>query len=1035
MGVLLEDGDPNAVAKSLWDGNYKAPTPKKAKKSESLDVPAIFDDELSSLGYPDSTRIAMLGNLGRENAWNTNTIFGGHSDPKNAALNRGLFSWQGNRRTQLDNYLAQNGGDWTPSEENVRLQTRFLDNELRSQYPKLHNVLSSPDVDIPRASKALRRYIKYVPVAPYNTPDDEYDVKNNRQWAEKALARGLGVFNPNKVAQKLWDDPTPVSDPAPSADAITPTSVSPATSQPAPEDLAKALWAENLPESVEPPVTNTKSFLAPSGEVVPIANGQPVVPVPPLAQPDVGGQIDGHAEVDVPTLETDPRTVTAAVPAPPISEPPPNQTPSVLESTDPSKLFAGNVRVAQPKKPEKQKHYGADSGVISDIPETQPLQPVDAKNALNAVSDTLTVPKDLNEEQAKAYVRGHLAAKYGGGKFDDFQFLDGYHPGNAVNVTYGDLQSAGININPLISQKVAERRTEEPTPDLRVGKDFTKEDAERLNQTFGPTIAAAIGGAIAAGGHTANAVAGLIKVINELSPTKMDSMLGAAKLKPYRPGQDVVDYLKGIGASTGSLAANTGEKYQDVATDEDGAQGYLPGRPIEKETWATVGGKALGGLADLPRIAVIPGGPIVAFGSDAFLQSAAEGDSVDWDKAKIEAAKNGSLGALAMIAPGVGSIAARGLEKTAAKVLLEEGVSLGTVGGGTYVTSRAFGDSPEDAFKNAVVFSAFHLMNTAGKAITNIPVRVKDEKGNEAVIKIDEKGEVKTLDPETEAQATVAIPDNETNPEVQSQPAPVDAKPLVQDEPVKVPDEIPVNPPAPATDNTAPAVSPSGIAPTVSENGIAPETQTEKPADAQQQPVAPSSLDLEGRHPPPKPEIQNNGRASKIGKSIEQKAIENNLTESFGGTAEYSPTTVKRQAELAADVLADPKRVDRIIAGEEELPEGLRGASFIKAVEDKAQADGDAGTLRNLAQSKLTSDTSAYAQEMRMMKERLPDSATVKLRELSEARKQAAQQRLGKVSVDEAMHKEIQKIKDVVKITRPRRQDWKSFIEEITCKT
>jgi tRNA G10 N-methylase Trm11 len=182
------------MSDSIWDILAPPPSTQPTTKKKDLDVPRIVDDELKKLGYNENARLAILGNLGRENSWDANTIFGGHPDPKNKAYNRGLISWQGDRRTDLENFIAQNKGDWTANENNLRLQTRFLDNEIRTKYPKVFQQLNTGN--LPTVSRALREYIQYVPTAPYNTPDAEFDVQNNRIWAEKAKQRGL--------AQKAW---------------------------------------------------------------------------------------------------------------------------------------------------------------------------------------------------------------------------------------------------------------------------------------------------------------------------------------------------------------------------------------------------------------------------------------------------------------------------------------------------------------------------------------------------------------------------------------------------------------------------------------------------------------------------------------------------------------------------------------------------------------------------------------------------------------------------------------------------------------
>jgi GGDEF domain-containing protein len=186
-----------------WAKSFTAAQPKTAPAK--LDVPATVDDELANLGYTDQARVALLGNMGRENSWKPGIIFNGHYDPKNQAQNRGLMSWQGERLPQLNHYLQKNGGDWTPNENNLRLQTQFMDRELRSNYPDVYDTLKNPDADLPTVSRSLRDYINYVPDAPYNTRDPEYDVTNNRIWAQRALRRGLGTTDVNGLMSQVDD--------------------------------------------------------------------------------------------------------------------------------------------------------------------------------------------------------------------------------------------------------------------------------------------------------------------------------------------------------------------------------------------------------------------------------------------------------------------------------------------------------------------------------------------------------------------------------------------------------------------------------------------------------------------------------------------------------------------------------------------------------------------------------------------------------------------------------------------------------------
>ena len=72
-------------------------------------IARVLDDEFKRLGYGPTARLSILGDIGRENGYNRNTIFGGHADPKNREFNRGIISWQKDRRVKLDNFLKKKG--------------------------------------------------------------------------------------------------------------------------------------------------------------------------------------------------------------------------------------------------------------------------------------------------------------------------------------------------------------------------------------------------------------------------------------------------------------------------------------------------------------------------------------------------------------------------------------------------------------------------------------------------------------------------------------------------------------------------------------------------------------------------------------------------------------------------------------------------------------------------------------------------------------------------------------------------------------
>jgi hypothetical protein len=181
--------------------------PKAAKRQGDPSVPKIVDDELAKLGWSDNARLSMLGNVGRENSWNRQTIFNGHEDPANGEFNRGIISWQGARRQKLDDYLKQQGVYGQNNDDEIRGMVRFMDQEIQSspEWKNIHSAVRDPNISTAQASKALQKYIKYSPAAPYNTPDPNFNVKANAAWADRARSLGLGQLPDLSGATSLPD--------------------------------------------------------------------------------------------------------------------------------------------------------------------------------------------------------------------------------------------------------------------------------------------------------------------------------------------------------------------------------------------------------------------------------------------------------------------------------------------------------------------------------------------------------------------------------------------------------------------------------------------------------------------------------------------------------------------------------------------------------------------------------------------------------------------------------------------------------------
>lgn len=186
------------------DNNEKLPDLSKFEIKSQTDgdesVARIVDDELSKLGWAENARLSLLGDIGRENSWNRQTIFGGHIDPasytngRGKIENRGIISWNGSRKQNLDNFLQKEGVYGKADDDELRGMVRFMDSEMRDspEWKGIHKAVRKPNISTYDASENLRKYIKYVPDGPYNSPDDRFRVKANRKWAERAEKLGLG---------------------------------------------------------------------------------------------------------------------------------------------------------------------------------------------------------------------------------------------------------------------------------------------------------------------------------------------------------------------------------------------------------------------------------------------------------------------------------------------------------------------------------------------------------------------------------------------------------------------------------------------------------------------------------------------------------------------------------------------------------------------------------------------------------------------------------------------------------------------------
>ena len=175
-------------------------------------------------------------------------------------------------------------------------------------------------------------------------------------------------------------------------------------------------------------------------------------------------------------------------------------------------------------------------------------------------------------------------------------------------------------------------------------------------------------------------------------------------------------------------------------------------------------------------------------------------------------------------------------------------------------------------------------------------------------------------------------------------------------------------------------------------------------------------------------------KSSGIAKSIEQKAIEANMTKGYSEVAGYDPITIKDQSTRATDLINNDFETARaVIKGEKPLPEGLRGTALITAMEEHIKKTKNADLAYELANSNLVSETSFAAQELRLAAERNPDSLTAKFKEIKDAREKQFERRNKKTST-KAKQEAVKEIKDSIKKSVSKRPTWEEFINSVTCK-
>jgi hypothetical protein len=164
--------------------------------------------------------------------------------------------------------------------------------------------------------------------------------------------------------------------------------------------------------------------------------------------------------------------------------------------------------------------------------------------------------------------------------------------------------------------------------------------------------------------------------------------------------------------------------------------------------------------------------------------------------------------------------------------------------------------------------------------------------------------------------------------------------------------------------------------------------------------------------------------------------IEKSIGKDFEELAGYTARKVKSQSEKTAKLISeDLSSVRAMIRGEKEIPSDVSPAYLFKAMEDFAAKTNDPKIIRELSRSKIASDISQGASELRMVAERNEFSPTKIISDIKKARAKKAKP-LSKRTSEEIVAKEQKAIKDKIRYEVKKSikvDDWKKFIDEIRC--
>lgn len=168
---------------------------------------------------------------------------------------------------------------------------------------------------------------------------------------------------------------------------------------------------------------------------------------------------------------------------------------------------------------------------------------------------------------------------------------------------------------------------------------------------------------------------------------------------------------------------------------------------------------------------------------------------------------------------------------------------------------------------------------------------------------------------------------------------------------------------------------------------------------------------------------------------IKNEAIEKGIKADFQGIEEYDKVSFKDQAKKVGQIIdEDPEKAIRIALGKELPTNGALPESVFIAVKNQAIKKGDTELLIRLATEEggVAKESTVLGQRIKMLDEQLEDDAFKNINDVIKNRKANATKK--GLDVSKAKKEEVSKLKDAIKKSAPKKDEWAEFLETIKCK-